>query len=461
MKMRPGPDLEHTSRAVEAIARAHREIPFYTRQNRPIPQLGQGPQVLLAGPQAGGPTTQAGDSLDETLRALPLLFKQGVRPTLPKHWVPAGRDAKAELASGDIELVETSGSTTERLRILWEKGWWPRQEERAMRVNGLVDRAMDGAYKEAILTTPVCGLGSCHAGDPTFEERTEANLLFLNSRQDPTFWTPEVMDRMLDELGRQGTVGLEADPAYLAFLARHAAERGRALDVSAFVTLTYALTTRAHVRAVRRAYKGPIFQLYGASEVGVLFMEDEDGRLHHAPFTTHIELLPAKVPTPGSKNVALVVTTTVDRVVMPLVRYVLGDVVQVDVDGVGRLTPVKPLVSIEGRVQDAVVRPDGAIVTAGAMDRALEPLPLAFFQINQDEPSKVRVDVVPEVGAGRNLEEDVRERLGALMHGLAVTVRMQTALGAEPSGKFRVSRRHFPLDLTKSFEGCESARVTL
>ena len=47
-------------------------------------------------------------------------------------------------------------------------------------------------------------------------------------------------------------------------------------------------------------------------------MEGSDERLHHAPFTTHVELLPCKVATPGAKNVALVVVTTLDRVAQPL-----------------------------------------------------------------------------------------------------------------------------------------------
>ena len=34
-----------------------------------------------------------------------------------------------------------------------------------------------------------------------------------------------------------------------------------------------------------------------------------------------------------------------------------------------------------------------------------------------------------------------------------------TAIAAEPSGKFRVARRAFPLDLAKSFEGCEGVKL--
>ena len=107
----------------------------------------------------------------------------------------AGRGAtcEAELASGALELVETSGSTGERLRILWDKGWWLRQETRGdAHEPASSPAAMDGElgpYREAILTTPACGLGTCHIGDLPFEERVDEHRLFLNQRPDPTFWT--------------------------------------------------------------------------------------------------------------------------------------------------------------------------------------------------------------------------------------------------------------------------------
>ncbi len=436
-------DPEHEPRTCAAIARALRETPFYAKSPKPRP---------IPAPDA---------PLGDVLASLPLLFKHDIRATLPKQWVPAGRDAKAELASGDIELVETSGSTGERTRVLWDKGWWLRQEERAFRVHPSVARALDGVdrpYQETILTTPVCGLGTCHTGELSFAERLDAHRLFVNMRPDPTYWKPEDMDRMLAEIAQHETVGLETDPMYLAVLTRHARGKGKSLDVRGFVVLTYAFTSAAHSRAIRRVYDGPLLQLYGASEAGVLYMEGEDGRLHHCPFTTHVELLPIQAPTPGAKNVALVVATTLDRVAQPLVRFVVGDLVQADFDGPRRYTTVPPIVSIEGRLQDCVVRPDGAIVTAGAVDRALAPIEgVAFYQVNQRAPTELEVDVVPDNGAkdqGAQLEAEVVARLSPLCEGLRIAARPVAAIPAESSGKFRVVRRHFTLDLGRLFAGC-------
>jgi phenylacetate-CoA ligase len=440
---RPAPDAQHEARTVASIRRAMGEIPFYAKR--------------------GAVPVAATDTLEDVLSRTPLLFKSDLKRAPPKQWVPAGRDAKAELASGEIELVETSGSTSDRTRILWDRGWWLRQEERGVRTNAAASRAMDGAegpYREAILTTPVCGVGACHAGDLSFDERSEAHRLFLNMRADPTFWKPDDMTRMLDEIARHETVGLESDPTYLATLARHAQGIGREIAVKGFATLTYALTSAAHLRPIRRVVRAPVFQLYGASEVGVLFMEGEDGELHHCPRTTHVELLPARVPTLGAKDVALVVVTTMDRMVQPLVRFVVGDLVQVDRTGPRRFTTVSPILSMEGRIQDAIVRPDGAIVTAAAIDRALAPLSaIAQYQVNQPSPSGVDIDLVGEPSAPDSLVHDARARLAPLLDGLIVTARTVTAIGAESSGKYRLVRRHFPLDLGKLFAECQGVSL--
>jgi hypothetical protein len=109
-------------------------------------------------------------------------------------------------------------------------------------------------------------------------------------------------------------------------------------------------------------------------------------------------------------------------------------------------------VSVEGRVQDAVMRPDGAIVTCGAIDRALAGCDVAVFQLNQRTPESVDIDLVAEAGSEGTVVEAARAALAPLLEGLKLDVRLATAIAAEPSGKFRVARRHFQVDLSRSFD---------
>lgn len=426
----PVRDEQHEARTVRAIRQSLATVPFYAK-------LG------IAVPAEDAP-------LAEVLPKLPLLTPAKIRATLPKAWLPEGRDARAEMAEGKISVVDT-GSGEARMRILWDGAWWRRQEDRALRVNPRMLSAMTGEmgpYRDSVLWVPERGTGSCGAGDPSYEDRLEGARLHLNSRQDPAFWTESVMTRMLDELAHHQTVGLLADPFYLDVLARHAIALGRKLDVKGFVGLTRALTTAAHREAIGKVHDH-VVDVFGAREAGILFVEAEDKKMHHAPGITHVELLPAKVETPGAENVALVVVTTLDRDVQPLVRYVLGDLVEV-ADGAPRYTTVAPVTRASGKLDDAVVRPDGAILTPAAMDRALAPLSLRAYQITQRELNAVEIEVVG------GSADAARDALATLAKGMTVTARSATAVAAEPNGKYHTSRRHVPLALSSSFDGAAS-----
>jgi hypothetical protein len=399
----------------DAITRAITTVPFYARQG------------LGTGLAAGAP-------LEEWLRHLPLLTRAKIRPTLPKVWFPEGRDAKAELASGAISIVEV-GSAASRVRVLFDAKAWREQERRALTLHPQAAKALAGSYSDAVLWVPERGTGSCGSGDPAYEERVEGTRLHLNSRQDPTFWTEPVMTRMLDELALHGTTALLADPFYLDVLARHAATLGRKLDVQGFIATTRARKTLAQCEALARVFSGPVIDVLAAREVGTLFVEGTDGSMHHAP-GTHVELLRAKVETPGSKNVALVVVTTLEREVQPLLRYVLGDLVQMEGDRV---------VSFEGSIDEAIVRPDGALVTAGAIDRAVGSGTRAYQVIEQG--GAIEVDAVGDV-----------PDLASLFAGMRLTARSVTAIGVEPNGKYRTVRRTIgESPLSALFESCEGA----
>lgn len=409
-------DPGHSRRVVDALRSAISTVPFYAK--------------------AGYVAPPEGASLDEALAALPLLTRDKVRPTLPKAWVPDGRDVKSEIASGTLSVIEM-GTGDARMRVLFDATWWNEQERRALTVNPRAAAALAGElgpYRDAVLWVPERGTGSCGSGDPTYEDRLEGARIHLNSRQDPTFWTEPVMTRMLEELGLHETVGLIADPFYLDVLTRHAAVLGRKLDVRGFVALTRALTTTAHRAMLKRVYPGTIIDVLSAREAGTLFVEGDDRKLHHAPLGTHVELLPAKVATPGADRVAMIVVTTVDRPVQPLVRYVLGDLVQL-ADGEGRLTDVPPIKSVEGKLDDAIIRPDGAIVTPRAIDRALSELEMRAYEVIQREPNAVEIEVV----GGQ--PDAARDALAPLLEGMTITASTKTALAVEPNGKYKTSRR--------------------
>ncbi len=194
-----------------------------------------------------------------------------------------------------VTLLATSGTTADRLQVIWEWSWWDPQEREAMRLNAAHRRSrwLASEYREAVLTTPACGARHVPFRQPDRRGAQHRRHPVLQRER-----RPDALDGPANasECCASGTssrrCGVEADPAYLAIIARAALQRGVRLPSPEFITLTYETTTRAMRRDIARAFDAPLFQLYGATEAGVLFMECEHGRLHPNERHSHIDLEP-------------------------------------------------------------------------------------------------------------------------------------------------------------------------
>jgi len=338
----------HWRRVGEETRRMVAEVPLY--RDRPVP-----------------PADPAG--VDEWLSRVPPVGKRELRRGFPKSLVRAHQDLGAAMRDQRVTLLATSGTTADRLQVIWEWSWWDPQEREAMRLNARIAASMRNAdYREAVLTTPSCGAGTCHFGSQTAAERSIDGILFFNESADPTHWTDAECERMLREWCEFAPRGVEADPAYLAIIARTALKRGVRLPSPEFITLTYETTTRAMRRDIALAFDAPVFQLYGATEAGVLFMECEHGRLHPNEQHSHVDLVPV-----AGRGLARVLVTTLGRAWMPLLRYDIGDVVRVaeSRDCACGLRSDGPLLErVEGRQSDCI-EVDGETVTPLMLDDAI------------------------------------------------------------------------------------------
>jgi phenylacetate-CoA ligase len=341
------------------------------------------------------------------------------------------------MRSEQVTLLATSGTTSDRLQVIWEWSWWDPQEREAMRLNRRIAAAMQRhEYREAVLTTPACGAGTCHFGTQTAAERTIDGILFFNESADPTHWTIGECDRMLDEWREFAPRGVEADPAYLAIIARAAIGRAARLPAPEFITLTYETTTRAMRRDIERAFGAPVFQLYGATEAGVLFMECEHGLLHPNERHSHVDL----VPLPGRRRLARVLVTTLGRAWMPLLRYDIGDVVLVAElrDCPCGLKSDGPLLErVEGRQSDCT-EVGGETVTPLMIDDAIHDAlgPGATLEQWQLAGDDLLVVDPKNADSAARAAAAVGGELGRAIRGERVA-----AIAPEASGKYRLVKR--------------------
>jgi phenylacetate-CoA ligase len=368
------------------------------------------------------------------LTHLPALGKRDLRRGFPKSLVRTHQDLRAAMHDEQVTLLATSGTTADRLQVIWEWAWWDPQEREAMRLNAQIAAAMgETQYCEAVLTTPACGGGTCHFGSRSPAERSIDGMLFFNESADPTHWTEHEYERMLGEWCEFAPRGVEADPAYLAMIARAALQRGIRPPAPQFITLTYETTTRAMRRDVSQLLDAPLFQLYGATESGVLFMECEHGRLHPNERHSHVDL----VPLPGTQRLARVLVTTLGRPWMPLLRYDIGDVVRIAASqecACGLASDGPLLERIEGRASDCTevagetITPlmlDDAIHSALGEDATLEQWQLHGDNLLVVDPASSRSAADAAQAVGARLERPIR---GERVHFIA----------PEASGKYRL-----------------------
>ena len=85
--------------------------------------------------------------VDSRFTAMPTLTKKNIREHLPEGILPRSRDIGRGLASGEIELVETSGTTDDKITNIWNQKWWDASERASWKLNSYMDHIATGNHR--------------------------------------------------------------------------------------------------------------------------------------------------------------------------------------------------------------------------------------------------------------------------------------------------------------------------
>jgi len=379
------------------------------------------------------------------LAALPALTKRDLRTYGPQGFVPHGRDIAEGLATGEIELVATSGTTADQVTNVWYQPWWDATEAASWQLNAYARAAATGTHREAILTSPWCTGVPCEEGYLPIDRRTLDRFLYLSERSDPSSWSSAMMDRMVDELNTFKPTVLEANPSFLARLSRHIVSRRLRVRSPALIILTYENPSILHYRQIGRAFDTPVVSSYGATEAGHVFIQCEAGRFHQVTACCHVDFLPF-TPEHGGPDVGRILVTTFDNPWRSLVRFDIGDVVRLD-DGTpcpcGRREGLT-LASMEGRTVNLTLTPEGQAVTQGTVDRALATVTgLVQYQVLQTGPAAYLLRLVGEEAQSDRVAAAGEALQAVYGPAAAITVEAVEAIAPDPPGKYRLAK---PLD---------------
>jgi len=383
--------------------------------------------------------------------ALPALTKKELREHFPAGFVPRQRELGPGLVAGEVEFAQTSGSTDDRVTLVFNPEWWEASERAAWRLNRHARRVADGRHREAVLASPRC-VGPGFSPKPlSVTERTIGRHLYVNQKINPATWTAGDVRRMAGEINDYAPRTLEGDPAYLAAFARRVFELGIAVCQPRMIFLTYSYPSRIYLRQIRRVFGAPLASSYGSTETGHVFMECEAGRLHQNSEHCRVDFLPWLFRHGGPRRGRILVTVFHNPWFIVL-RFDIGDVALLDDRGpcpCGRADGMI-LKAIEGRVADVTFDREGNAVTVDRLDEALAALPgLNGWQLDLPLPGIMRLRLLVDAGVSRSACRQAREVLREIYgERTRIEAAPARALRHELSGKIRFTRTDYPVDLT-------------
>ena len=391
----------------------------------------------------------------ERFEAMPVLTKADLREHQFAGFVPEGRDLASALASGEVKLVKTSGSTSDAVTNVWYQKWWDASEASSWKLHVATASAGLGAHREAILSSPRCVGFASDDGYLSMQQRTLEHYLFLTEKDDPVEWSEAFCDRMIDELGRFEPVVLEANPSFLSVLCRNAIKYDRRVYQPAAVTLTYENPSLINLRHIHRVFQCPAISSYGSTESGYVFMQCEAGRLHQNVEHCHVDFQPL-APRHGGPEIGRILVSTFHNPWRALIRFDMGDLVKLATVPCpcGRHEGLT-LDAIEGRIANATISSAGKLITQNEVDSAIAQVEgIEQYELLQSDEATVSVSYVSDTRGPTALEPELcaslRRCYGA---SVKITPHQIQALSPVLGVKYRLASADFKIDIDDFLAG--------
>ncbi len=377
----------------------------------------------------------AGSNIAAAWEQFPFVTKREMRENFPGNFLRTGQALETLLENDAVELEHTSGTSEERAPVLFRRGWWNEQEERALRLNRFVARVLDEhpSARRATITTPACNGRSCPTVWQSVAQRTSGATRFVNLARIPFILGNAELARMAEEIAEWSPQFLDVSPVHAVRFALYCERQGLRFPSLRFVLCSYEFVSVVHRRILRRVFGVPVFNLYGSTETGHLLMEDEHGEMKPSYDNAFLEVV-----SPDERGVGDLVVTTLTNDYMPLLRYRIGDLVE------RRELSYATTYVVHGRERDTLRARDGRRVTTWQVDDCFVGVAgIAHYQLRQAENGDCLLRYVPDGdGAGVVGLKEIALRLESLLQLPGrITAEAVTLLLPTPSGKFRLTYR--------------------
>ncbi len=385
--------------------------------------------------------------VDDRYAALPALTKEDIRSHFPHGLVPLGQKVSDGLSRGEIEYVETSGTTSEKVTNLWDQEWWNASESASWKLNAHTSH-LDHNHREAQLASAL-SVGFLSEEDLPMESRIlNERFLFLNEKISVIEWKEHHLKRMVYELKKFKPAIIEANPSLLARLCWWAMDNNIAIYSPEVILFTYEFPSRLHLNAVKKIFNAPVISSYGTTETGYVFMECEYGILHQNTNFCRVDFEPLK-KIHGGPDLGRILVTTFRNPWTSLIRFDVGDLVRIHDNKTckcGRSEGYM-LSAIEGRIANATVSTTGKLVSTKRVDDALSEIPgIRDYELIQTSQNEYSLKLLT-VGSNNMSIKTARKALAGI-YGIQsdINVEIYDEIKPSPSGKYRRTSADFKIN---------------
>jgi phenylacetate-CoA ligase len=360
------------------------------------------------------------------IAALPILSKETVRAHMAEFYALNG-------TTGPVRWVQTSGTTGKPMSFPISNGSF--QFEHAIR---------SWHYSLAGVDTDERPRAAFCAGHPVTSAETTTPPFWVHDRHNNWLLlssyhlAPRYFAAYVKELDAFGPITLAGYPSSLYLLAlAYQAHGSGSLSLRAIFTSSETLQPGQR-EVIERVFRAKVFDYYGNTEMCAKILECPSGRLHILHEFSYVEVVDAQGNAVAPGCGGRLICTSFSNAAFPLVRYDVGDTVTLSREtgcpcGMAGVL----LDSIDGRVEDYVVTPDGRMI--GRLDHILKGnLPVREAQIEQTALDSLVIRIVRSAGYGekdeRAILEETRIRVGS---SIRIRCEYVDAIPRLPNGKLK------------------------
>jgi len=229
-------------------------------------------------------------------------------------------------------------------------------------------------------------------------------------------------------------------PSSLKLLAMALEEqKNRKINSRLIFTSTELLNADAR-RFIQSKFEAPIFDFYGANELGLIAWECNKRSGYHINIDSVVVEFIWNGKKIKSGERGKLICTALHSYAMPFIRYEIGDV-GIKSDEKCACERGLPLMRIiEGRIDDFIVLPDEKMVSPYSLIYIMKNIPgISRYQIIQEEKDKILVLIIKGKEFTQHTITSIRRNLEkALGKDVKIDIKIVDNIPCDKSGKFRV-----------------------